>query len=125
MLISKIRFVWGWAYQILGRGKWKNREGGHKPGKLREFEKLLKSQRKLREIFYFCRKTWKTQGKCKICHIIVNKNVFQGTFLSLVSQGKVSKYPGNLRESSGNLVSQKCGQPDRAKTAKMLNFPRF
>ena len=62
---------------------------GHKPGKLEEFEKMLKSQGKLREIFYLCRKTWKTQGKCKICHIIVNENVFQGTFLSLVSQGKV------------------------------------
>ena len=66
-------------------------QGGHKPGKhgkpgkLREFEKLLKSQ----GIFYFCRKTWKTQGKCKICHIIVNKNVFQGASLSRVSQGKV------------------------------------
>ena len=64
-------------------------QGGHKPGKLREFEKLLKSQGKLREIFYFCRKSWKTQGKYKICHIIVNENVFQGTFLSRVSQGKV------------------------------------
>ena len=70
-------------------------QGGHKPGKhgkpgkLREFEKLLKSQGKLREIYYFCRKTWKTQGKCKMCHIIVNENVFQETFLSRVSQGKV------------------------------------
>ena len=27
--------------------------------------------------------------ECKICHIIVNENVFQGTFLSRVSQGKV------------------------------------
>ena len=53
----------------------------------------------------------KTQGKCKICHITVHENVFQGTFLSRVSQGKVKKYPGNLRENSGNLVSQKCGHP--------------
>ena len=40
-------------------------QGGHKPGKhgkpekLREFEKLSKSQGN----FNFCRKTWKTQGK--------------------------------------------------------------
>ena len=56
-------------------------QGGHKPGKhgkpgkLREFEKLSKSQGKLREIFYFCGKTWKTQGKCKICDIVVNGSV--------------------------------------------------
>ena len=76
-------------------------QGGHKPGKLgklRELEKLLKSQGKLREIFYFCRKTCnKTQGKCEVCHIIINKNVFQGTFLCRVSQGKF----GNTLEISG------------------------
>ena len=98
----------GGAWLIQGSHK----PGKHgKPGKLREFEKLSKSQGKLREIFIFCGKTWKTQGKCKICHIIVNKNVFQLNFLSCVSQGKVWKYPGNLRENSGNLVSQKCGHP--------------
>ena len=62
-------------------------QGGHKNGKhgkpeqLREFEKLLKSQGNLREIFYLCRKTWKTQRKCKVCHIIVNENAFQGILL--------------------------------------------
>ena len=41
------------------------KQGGHKPGKhgkpgkLREFEKLLKSQGKLREIFYFAEKPGK------------------------------------------------------------------
>ena len=59
-----------------------------KPGKLREFEKLSKFQGKLREILYFCGKTWKTEGKCKICDIILNENVFQRTFLFRVSQGK-------------------------------------
>ena len=58
------------------------------------------------------KKTWKTRANCKICDINANKNVFQQTFLSRVSQGKVWKYPGNLRENSGNLVSQKCGHPD-------------
>ena len=38
-------------------------QGGHKPGKLREFEKLSESQGKLREIRTFVEKTWKTQGK--------------------------------------------------------------
>ena len=41
-------------------------QGDHKPGKhgkLREVVKLLKSQRKLREILIFAEKTWKTQGK--------------------------------------------------------------
>ena len=38
-------------------------QGGHKPGKLREFEKLSKSQGKLREIVTFAEKIWKTQGK--------------------------------------------------------------
>ena len=58
-------------------------QGGHKPGihgkpeKLGEFKKLSKSQRKFREIFYFYEKTWKTHGKCKTCHIIVNENVLQ------------------------------------------------
>ena len=64
-------------------------QGGHKPGKLREFEKLSKFQGKLREILYFRRKTWKTQGKCETCDIILNENVFQRTFFSRVSQGKV------------------------------------
>ena len=70
-------------------------QGGHKPGKhgkpgkLREFEKLPKSQGKLREYFYFCGKTWKTQEKYQTCHIIVNENIVQQTFLSSVSQEKV------------------------------------
>ena len=34
-------------------------------------------------------------------------------FLSWVAQGKSLKYPGNLRENSGNLVSQKCGHPEK------------
>ena len=103
---------------VIGASRHINQWGGHKPGKhgkpgkLREFEQLLKSQGKLRNLL-FLQKTWKAQGKCKICHIIVNENVFQGTSLSRVSQGKVRKYPGNLRENSGNLVSQKCGHPDQ------------
>ena len=58
-------------------------QGGHKPGKhgkpgkLRESEKLSKFQGKLREILIFIEKTWKTQGKCRICGIIADENVFQ------------------------------------------------
>ena len=89
-------------------------QGGHepgkhgKPGRLREFEKLSKSQGNLN----LCRKTWKTQGKWKVCNIIATENVFHRIFLSWVAQGKIWEYPGNLRENSGNLVSQKCGHPE-------------
>ena len=61
-------------------GYFKYYQGGHKPGKLREFEKLSKSQGKLREIRIFVGKTWKTQGKRKICNILGNENVFQRIF---------------------------------------------
>ena len=66
-------------------------QGGHKPvkhGKLREFEKLSKSQGKLGEISGFV-ETWKAQGKCKQCDIIANENVFQRIFLPKVAQGKI------------------------------------
>ena len=48
------------------------------------------------------------------------QNVFQQTFLSQFTQRKVRKYPGNLRENSGNLVSQKCGHPDVKLFLKIL-----
>ena len=93
-------------------------QSGHKPGKhgkpgrLREFEKLLKSQGKLREIFYFYRKTWKTQGKCKIRLIIVNENVSRGTFLTLVFLREKLKIPwksqGKLRELSFSKMWSLC-----------------
>ena len=51
-----------------------NLENMEKRGKLREFEKLSKSHGKLREIWTFVKKTWKTQGKWKICDMIANKN---------------------------------------------------
>ena len=75
--------------------------GGHKPGKhgkhgkLRKFEKLFEYQGKLKEIFL--RKTWKTQGKCVICGIIPNDNVFQRVFLSSCSGEKFE----NVLEISG------------------------
>ena len=52
-------------------------QGGHKPGKLREFERLSKSQGKLREIKIFVGKTWKTREKRKIYDILANENVFE------------------------------------------------
>ena len=82
-----------------------------KPGKLREFEKLLKYQGKLREIRTFCRKTWKTQGKCIICDIIRNNNVFQRIFLSSCSEKKSkmpSKSQGKLREFSFSKMWPPC-----------------
>ena len=62
--------------QKIYQGGHKPREHG-KPEKLGGFEKLSKPHGKLREILIFCGKTWKTQGKCKICDINVNENVFQ------------------------------------------------
>ena len=47
----------------------------------------------------------------KLCDMIANKNAFHRIFLSGVAQGKILKCPGNLRENSGNFVSQKCGHP--------------
>ena len=53
-------------------------QSDHKPGELREFEKLSKCQGKLREILIFVeKKNKKTQGKCKMCDIIANKTVLQ------------------------------------------------
>ena len=53
-------------------------QGGHKPGKhgkpgkLREFENLSKSQGNLD----FCRKNLENSGKMKLCDMIANKNAF-------------------------------------------------
>ena len=82
-----------------------NEQGGHKPGKhgkpgkLREFEKSSKSQEKLREILTFVEKTWKTQGKRRICDIIANK-MHSSNFSLLSCSGKSLKSPGKLREFS-------------------------
>ena len=85
-----------------------------KPGNFREFEKLSKSQGNLKEIWIYVGKTWKTQGKWKICDMIAHKNAFHRIFLCWVAQGKNLKCPGNLREDSGNLVSQNCGHSNVA-----------
>ena len=45
-------------------------QGGHKPGKLREFEKLSKTQGNLS---FFCTTAWKIQGKCKTYDIMAMK----------------------------------------------------
>ena len=60
-----------------------------KPRKIREFEKLSKFHWNSGKLEFLWIKTWKTRGKSKICDINVNKNVFQQTFLSRVTQGKV------------------------------------
>ena len=73
-------------------------QGGHKPGKhgkprkRREFEKLSKSQGKLREILYFVEKPGKLRENVKYVtqsSMEVYENVFHRSFLSRVSQGKV------------------------------------
>ena len=71
-----------------------NQQGGHKPGKygkLREFEKLSESQGKLGKTqgnLNFLSKTWKTQGKCKVCGVISNKNL-RNRFSLLSCSGKI------------------------------------
>ena len=72
---------------------------------LRQFEKLSKSQGNLSLLWKNLEisgenVTYETQLSYSL-----NGNVFQQTFLFCVSQGKVGKYPGNIRERSGNLVS--------------------
>ena len=49
----------------------------------------LKNCQNLREIRIFVDKNMENLGKCKICDINVNKIVFQQTFLSRVTQGKI------------------------------------
>ena len=66
----------------------------------------LKNCQKLGEICIFIEKTWKTR---RICGIIADENVFQNYSLRNCSR-KSFKIPGNLREESGNLVTQ-CGHP--------------
>ena len=56
----------------------------------------LKNRQNLRENsgkFEFLKKNWKTQGKCKICSIITNKNVLQQIFRLLSCSGKNLKTP--------------------------------
>ena len=68
-------------------------QGGHKPGKhgkhgkLREFKKLSKSQGKLREIWTFVEKTWKTQGKWKyVTWSPTNMHSIEFLFLQLLRE---------------------------------------
>ena len=83
-------------------------QGGHKPGKLRESEKLSKSQGKLREIWTFAEKIWKTQGKWKICDMIADKNALTEFFFSWVALGKSLKYPRKLREFGFSKMWSPC-----------------
>ena len=64
-----------------------------------EFEKLSRSQGNSGKLEFLWIKTWKTRGKCKICDINVNKNVFQQTFLSPVIREKFE----NTLEISGKI----------------------
>ena len=83
--------------------------------------KIVRILGKTQEKLNFCRKTWKTQGKCNICNIIANENVFQGIFLSWVAQRKILKMLWKSQGNSGNLVSQKCGDPEYILTEQMVS----
>ena len=69
-----------------------------KPRKLRENEKMLHDH----------------QQKCTLSN-----------FSLLSCSGKKLKYPGNLRENSGNLVSQKCGHPVYCSAHCMLTLRKI
>ena len=65
--------------------------------------KIVKISRKTKGNFYFCRKTWKTQGKFEICDITTNENVFQQFFTIEFLREKfenVLEISGKLREFS-------------------------
>ena len=81
---------------------------GHKPGNmensgnLKNCQNLRENLAKTRGNLNFWRKAWKTQGKCKICAIIANKNLSQQIFSIELLREKFE----NTLEISGNLVSQ-------------------
>ena len=81
-------------------------QGGQKhgkPGKLREFEKLSKSQGNLN----FCRKNLENSGKMKLCDMIANKmHSIEFSSLELLRE----KFKNALK-ISGKTQSQKCGHP--------------
>ena len=79
---------------------------------LENSRKIVKISKKTQGNLNFCRKDLENSGKMKLYDMIANKNAFHRIFLSGVAQGKILKCPGNLREKSGNFVSQKCGHPD-------------
>ena len=68
MLVQDLRTLEDFRHLRLGY-----LQGGHKPGKLREFGKIVKISEKIREFDFFCGKTWKTQGKCKISDMLPMK----------------------------------------------------
>ena len=81
-------------------------QGGHKPrkpGKLKEFEELLKTQGN----WNFCRKTWKTQGNVKYLTLSLMKM----HSIEFFSVKFLRDNFGNVRENSGILGSQRCGHP--------------
>ena len=44
--------------------------------------------------------------------MFANENALKEFFSLELLREKILKYPGKLRENSGNFVSQKCGHPD-------------
>ena len=51
-----------------------------RPGNLKNI--VIFSGKTQENFISFCRKAWKTQGKCKICDKTTNENVVQFIFLS-------------------------------------------
>ena len=86
-----------------------NQQGGHKPGKHWEFEKLSESQGQLRENSeksQFLKKTWKLRENVR-CGINANKNLSQQIF-SLELLRKKLENTLEISEKTEGILS-KCG----------------
>ena len=103
-------FLFLWVFELTGIYRVATNLEKWKTWKTQGIWKIFRISGKTQGNLNYCRKTWKTHGKCEICDIIANESVFQRIFLSWVAQRKIWKWPGNLR-NSGDLVSRKCGHP--------------
>ena len=77
MALTRVYLIWKGTEHSINQGGHKPGKHG-KPGKLKEFEKLSKSQGNLN----FCRKNLENSGKMKLYDMIANKNAFHRIFLS-------------------------------------------
>ena len=95
-----------------------NQQGGHNlenmenSGNLKNCQNLRENLEKTQGVLNFWSKTWKTQGKCKLCGVIPNKNL-RNRFSLLSCSGKIWKYPGNLRGKLREFSLSKCGHPEK------------
>ena len=99
--------IWSWpvnfsfvTYQTLKSRVTTNLEKW-KTWKTQGIWKIVKISRKTQGNFYFCRKNLENSGKMKNIWHDRQQICIPSNFLSWVAQGKIWKYPGNLRETQG------------------------